>query len=267
MAEGVRFHNGETFSNGYKRIVKEGREAWFAGMYEFLYDHLKYEYKGVEPKRIVRKAKEFALLLFPPVKCWRNWKASVNSPVGKQFLKNPGYFKECVQKRGGYRDMRIETRYYVEEKLKEMEYTDLKGRHDLNEHRIWVYNNLDRDWKTLKKAPSPGAITLLKECQENQKFKYDFLIKIFAPYAKKPMHSENGDDAETIEDAMIDTIDKVLFASKQLSDEEELIKTMEDDSISPDTEEDVISDIPIDEFVESDTESPELSEEEKALFE
>jgi hypothetical protein len=265
MAEGVRFHNGETFSNGYKRVVKEGREAWFAGMYEYLYDHLKYEYKGVEPKRIVRKAKEFALLLFPPVKCWRNWKASVNSPVGKQFLKNPGYFKECVQKRGGYRDRRIETRYYVEEKLKEMEYTDFKGQFDFNKDRTWIYKNMGKDWKTIKKAPNEGAITLLKELQESQKFKYDFYTKIFMPYARKPLDEEIKNGKE-IEDAMIDTIDKVLFASKQLSDEEELIKTMEDDSIAPDAGDEIIDALPTDELIEEEAESSDLSEEEKALF-
>ena len=230
------FHNGETFTEGYKRIVKEGREAWFQGYFEIIYDQLKYEYKGIEPKKIIRKAKEFTLLLFPPVRKYRKWKPSVNTPIGRKFLKYPGYVREKLAVVGGYRDKRMETKTYTEERLQAMEYTDLKGKHNLNEHRIWVYNHLDTDWHRLKKAPSAGAMTLLKECQENPKFKYDFLIKIFAPYSKRPLESEAKDDG-SVEDAMIDTIDQVLMASKELNDQDELISNMEKD-IPPDEEND-----------------------------
>lgn len=213
------FHNGETQDQAYRRIIAEKRWPWFNGWVEIISKHLRYEYKHWTKVKANNRARQIAIMMFPPIDklSGGGWKPSINAPISQMYSDHaPGPFREILHHFGGYRDKTIpKPRRTKEEIMSKIKYTDIKGKHNLNNDRIWIYLNIWKRWETIKVAPNPSAVELLKELQGDPKAKSKFFLEVFKPLARQPLTSTEK-EGKTQDEGLTNTIDDVLRSAREI---------------------------------------------------
>lgn len=215
------FHGGETQDQAYRRIIAEKRWPWFNGWVELISKHLRYEYKHWSRVKANTRARQIVIMMFPPINqlSGGGWKPSINAPISKMYSDMaPGPFKELLYHFGGYRDKALpKPKRTMEQIMQKVKFTDIKGKHNLNNDRIWLYLNIWRRWEDIRSAPNPSVLAALKELNDNPKGKLKFFSEVFKPLARQPLTSTEK-EGKTLDEGLSNTIEDVMRSAREIAD-------------------------------------------------